>query len=1085
MNIRPVTVELLRAGPRHNQLLSPLTQYLGVCGNAPAGRVTLPYEHRDMEQRLQEVNYGVVADDDPSRGARTLDRTGDEMAEILSLIPGLPGALNSETERPQTLTQLRIVLSASELAMLPFELSKVPTGAGASGAWLALQARMPVCITRHIRSVSAEGIRWPKNPRVLFVAGPGTPIEKHKLALQKAVEPWRDVEPEKGPRLVALERATLEDIAETVNSAAQTRTPFTHMHILAHGTPLEGSDRYSPVGVGLYDEVISGKRLATALTSVTDLGVGRPAVVTLMTCESARVTDVRASYASVAHDLHDQGIPLVVASQFPLSVDGSVVFVERFWKGQLWGEHPLVSLYDVRLLLHSRMDQQTHDWASIVVYEAFPSDLLDQLEELRYGQTRRAQEGALQRVEALARRTDSDAAAPPSNDGADSSRPPMPSPGSIQESYESLVADARAAGAQLPDRGPYTLECSGLRAAGYKRLAEAAFRMAITPGVSEAWRPDLFSQCLSGLHKARAEYWRATKAFLGPTSELARRKANLHWLLGQVLSLDVILGRPLDMAALTAACLAARIDTESANEEDRAWAYVSRSELALLRLNDAGMSDSERTSEADKAFGDATRVVELLGRDSEQIKATRRQLNRYINLWGNSKLGDALVKLGIPLRPHWHRDNGLVSTAKRIVDALGGSQQSTGRAASAKSRAAAPESPAASAVREPAAPAPASEPKPTSVRSAPARLARTDSSATIFHIEMLPAENGDCLWIEYGDPAHPQRFVIDCGAESTAGILAGRLKGIETPLKLFVLTHIDADHINGVLPLFADHTAQVRCEDIWFNGWRQVNRFLSVKQGEQFSDLLEERKLPWNRAMSPPDDRYPAAVVVPNGKPLPAFDLGDGMRLTVLSPGEDQLQRLGRDWRRTLLELRPEKAMLGRKRPPRPVTDFAALDLKSLAIAPVQRDPSTPNGSSIALLAEFDGHSALLTGDAHADVLVKSIQRLQRERGAEDKKLKLDALKLSHHGSGNATTIPLLQAIDCPRYLVSSNGNIFCHPDREAIARVILHGGSQPTLYFNYRSKLNELWGEQILRERYKYNAKYPKEGDGGLRVRL
>jgi hypothetical protein len=53
MNIRTVTVELFRAAPRHNQLLSPLTQYLGVCGDAPAGRVTLPYEHRDMEQRKQ------------------------------------------------------------------------------------------------------------------------------------------------------------------------------------------------------------------------------------------------------------------------------------------------------------------------------------------------------------------------------------------------------------------------------------------------------------------------------------------------------------------------------------------------------------------------------------------------------------------------------------------------------------------------------------------------------------------------------------------------------------------------------------------------------------------------------------------------------------------------------------------------------------------------------------------------------------------------------------------------------------------------------------------------------------------------
>src|SRR5258708_27480510 len=110
MNIRTVTVELLRAGPRHNQLLSPLTQYLGVCGNAPAGSVTLPYEHRHMEQRLQDLNYRVVADHDLSHHERMLDRTGDEIAEILSLIPGLAGALTSETERLQPPTQSRLLL---------------------------------------------------------------------------------------------------------------------------------------------------------------------------------------------------------------------------------------------------------------------------------------------------------------------------------------------------------------------------------------------------------------------------------------------------------------------------------------------------------------------------------------------------------------------------------------------------------------------------------------------------------------------------------------------------------------------------------------------------------------------------------------------------------------------------------------------------------------------------------------------------------------------------------------------------------------------------------------------------------------
>ena len=64
MEIRTVSVELLRAGPRHNQLISPLTQYLGVCGNAPAARITLPFEHGELERRLQELRYGVHAEAD-------------------------------------------------------------------------------------------------------------------------------------------------------------------------------------------------------------------------------------------------------------------------------------------------------------------------------------------------------------------------------------------------------------------------------------------------------------------------------------------------------------------------------------------------------------------------------------------------------------------------------------------------------------------------------------------------------------------------------------------------------------------------------------------------------------------------------------------------------------------------------------------------------------------------------------------------------------------------------------------------------------------------------------------------------------
>jgi hypothetical protein len=50
---------------------------------------------------------------------------------------------------------------------------------------------------------------------------------------------------------------------------------------------------------------------------------------------------------------------------------------------------------------------------------------------------------------------------------------------------------------------------------------------------------------------------------------------------------------------------------------------------------------------------------------------------------------------------------------------------------------------------------------------------------------------------------------------------------------------------------------------------------------------------------------------------------------------------------------------------------------------------------------------------------------------------------------------------------------------------VILHGGGQPTLCFNYRSLYNALWESAVLQKRYGYAALYPDAGAEGLRVDL
>jgi hypothetical protein len=212
--------------------------------------------------------------------------------------------------------------------------------------------------------------------------------------------------------------------------------------------------------------------------------------------------------------------------------------------------------------------------------------------------------------------------------------------------------------------------------------------------------------------------------------------------------------------------------------------------------------------------------------------------------------------------------------------------------------------------------------------------------------------------------------------------------------------------------------------------------------------------------------------------------LPGGMRLVLLSPTPAQLKKLAPVWTRELKRYGLEpgaRVDYSRFLKGKPST---STDVDQLADSPFAGDGGIPNGSSIAVLAEFSGASVLLSADAHAPVLAESIRTLLRQRGGAPK-LKLDALKVSHHASQNNLSTELLKLLDCPRYLVSTNGDHFSHPDREAIARIIKHGGSRPSLHFNYRSKYNEVWARPDLQEQYGYVAFYPEGDMEGHQVEL
>jgi hypothetical protein len=358
----------------------------------------------------------------------------------------------------------------------------------------------------------------------------------------------------------------------------------------------------------------------------------------------------------------------------------------------------------------------------------------------------------------------------------------------------------------------------------------------------------------------------------------------------------------------------------------------------------------------------------------------------------------------------------------------------------------------------------------------------------MFRIEMLSAYEGDSLWVEYGAAAAPRRMIIDAGRKETYRALVERVVALDRPAELFVMTHIDDDHIFGAVPLFGDaRVDRTAFNDIWYNGYTHLDPdiarrppadLLGPANGEILAALLLKGRHRWNEAFD-----SGASVVVPGSGSHPQIQLADDMVLTLLCPTWDDLTALKAYWERELDQMQPgdvEAAMeiFSDRRAVQPDVLGGLVDVEGLLERPYEPDAREPNGSSIAFLAEHDGHAVLFTGDAHPPALERSIEQLLQARGQA--RLALDALKVSHHGSKGNTSPKLLELLDCRRYLISTNGSRHDHPDQEAIAWIVDRNRecAEPTeLYFNYRTEQNEVWDDDELKEEWNYRTHYPPAG--------
>jgi len=626
-DIYTIRLELLRFGPAHNQLLSPLTPYVTLCGNDEPASVTIPLEHHHLLNRLERLRY--VTDGAPvSEGQRKaeLRELGSIVGRVLANVPALTALLGRASGLTNVLVHIQLVVWGSELALVPFEIVTAPQGFPGVGSPLLTQGDVPVALTREVRRERPLAVEWDRAPRILFAWAepPGVsrvPAREHLIALRHALEPWIPWRPtpelrvpEVQQRLTVLHNATLDDIRRACRT-----TSFTHVHLLAHGAErTEAGERQYGIILNRDHrqpaaEVVDGQALAQALRVTSQDGkVSRPTAVTLATCDSGAVGSPLTPGGSIAHDVHASGVPWVIASQLPMTVAGSVTLTESWYSRILMGEDPRSVVHEVRRSLHADA-RAKHDWASLAVYAVSPPDLAAQVTAFRSRQTKARVDVLFDKAERMSERA----------------------VGTEFESVKKVFVEIRqtlkdyraeAPASDGPEARRERAERIGLNAAAEKRIA-----LLLREHAAGDSREQTERESDESLTRARDLYRRA----------FSEDWTN-HWAITQFLSLNAVhanrSGEDLVLSDWwTVARSVALQQSRDTDATSKAWAFSTLAEIELLGFAFGNYSVAQTTEVTVRVAQYCHAIAEIMGEDSFHVRATRRQFERYARWWSADK----------------------------------------------------------------------------------------------------------------------------------------------------------------------------------------------------------------------------------------------------------------------------------------------------------------------------------------------------------------------------------------------------------------------------------------------------------------
>lgn len=377
----------------------------------------------------------------------------------------------------------------------------------------------------------------------------------------------------------------------------------------------------------------------------------------------------------------------------------------------------------------------------------------------------------------------------------------------------------------------------------------------------------------------------------------------------------------------------------------------------------------------------------------------------------------------------------------------------------------------------------------------------------IFSLDVRRARKGDCLIVHYGSEDDPGLVLIDGGpAHVYEPHLKPRLDEIRSarglndedslPIDLMMVSHIDDDHINGILELTkelveakaAHQPLPLKVRSFWHNSFDDIignnpqelkgavtaqfgaaslsgepdvegldpdaaRVLASVDQGFRLRD--DARNLSFR--INP---QFAGKLVMAQKK---SIDLGKGLKFTVAGPMKPEVVALQKE----------HDAFLKKKEK----------DKKTKKALASFTDTSVPNLSSLVLLAEVGGKRMLLTGDARGDKILAGLELVGLLKKDGKSKMHVDIFKMPHHGSDRNIDPIVFERITADHYVFSGNGE-HGNPERETLQMLLdTRGDEDFTIHLTYPIKDIDVEREKDWKkEQAKEKAK--KKTNASVKVR-